>query len=294
VEAFSAGIGFDPSALQLLDVTPGTAALAPDYFQPAIDNAKGWSTAGIILDDGQPGRTIPAGDALPVLAYRFSIACSASAPAVLRFEDGHQPAALPVRNLLSVAGNEIVPDTLNGSVTPLAASLLAAASCVEGGVAIEWSLGGCMPCFDKVEVRRGTVLLGAYSPEDGYSVDPSPQEGVSYRVTAVDRCGRTYSATAQAEPCGGDRFVRGDVNADATTTITDPISLLGFLFLDGAAPPCPDAADVDDDGTLNITDPIALLGFLFLGAKAPPAPLGGCGPDPQGLSLGPCDFAPCR
>ncbi len=58
------------------------------------------------------------------------------------------------------------------------------------------------------------------------------------------------------------------------------VSVLGFLFLGDAAPWCPDAADADDSGVLDITDPIYLLGHLFLGGPAPPPPgLAACGAD---------------
>ncbi len=99
----------------------------------------------------------------------------------------------------------------------------------------------------------------------------------------------------------GARFVRGDVNADGTINITDPIALLGFQFLGGATPSCLDAADDDDDGALNITDGIHLLNFLFL-AGPPPAPptsatssydASHCGTDPSADPLGCASFGPC-
>jgi len=43
------------------------------------------------------------------------------------------------------------------------------------------------------------------------------------------------------------------------------------------------AADIQNDGIVDISDPIALLGFIFLGGE-PPAPPGftrPCGPDPD-------------
>ncbi len=41
------------------------------------------------------------------------------------------------------------------------------------------------------------------------------------------------------------------------------------LFTGGKEPPCLDAADVNDDGVVDISDPVGLLGFLFLGGEPP-------------------------
>jgi len=50
-----------------------------------------------------------------------------------------------------------------------------------------------------------------------------------------------------------------------------------------------DSADADDSGILDITDPIRILGYLFLGGEAPPAPgAGACGVDRTPDRLGQC------
>ena len=84
------------------------------------------------------------------------------------------------------------------------------------------------------------------------------------------------------------RFHRGDVRSDGSTTITDPIRILEYLFSAGSEPSCLETADVDNDGQINLTDPVALLTHLFAGGP-PPAPpgrtgIGPCGidPDPPG------------
>jgi PKD repeat protein len=83
-------------------------------------------------------------------------------------------------------------------------------------------------------------------------------------------------------PSTGTRFIRGDVEQNASHTITDAIRLLSYLFL-GQFPEvagCLDAADVNDNARVDITDPIFLLGALFQGGPQPPPPLTGCGLDP--------------
>ena len=56
--------------------------------------------------------------------------------------------------------------------------------------------------------------------------------------------------------------------------------ILRFLFLGDEAPDCLDAADINDDGVLTISDPIALLGHLFLGDDPPAPPFEESGVDP--------------
>jgi regulation of enolase protein 1 (concanavalin A-like superfamily) len=75
-------------------------------------------------------------------------------------------------------------------------------------------------------------------------------------------------------------FLRGNANADATTDISDAVTILGFLFLGGTMNDCREAADVNDDGKVDISDPVSLLGHLFLGGVAPPEPYAACGVDP--------------
>lgn len=88
-------------------------------------------------------------------------------------------------------------------------------------------------------------------------------------------------------------YRRGDANSDGSVNLTDAVFILGYLFLQGPLPLCPDAADVDDSDTLQLTDVITVLQYLFLQAPPPPAP----GPFNCGLwvpgALGPCVQASC-
>lgn len=76
-------------------------------------------------------------------------------------------------------------------------------------------------------------------------------------------------------------FVRGDVNLDDKVNITDAFDLAVYLFLDGVAPRCNDAADTNDDGILDVSDPVYLLFALFVpGSPPPPMPFPSPGNDP--------------
>jgi len=76
-------------------------------------------------------------------------------------------------------------------------------------------------------------------------------------------------------------FKRGDANGDERVDISDAITLLKFLFINGGEPPCLDAADAEDNGFLNITDVLVILNDFFRdGTGIPdPGPFS-CGTDP--------------
>ena len=76
-------------------------------------------------------------------------------------------------------------------------------------------------------------------------------------------------------------FIRGNLNGDARYDLSDPVSLLGYLFLGHTRPTCDDAADTDDDGILSLTDSIYSLHYLFLGGPPPKTPFSACGLDPS-------------
>lgn len=108
-------------------------------------------------------------------------------------------------------------------------------------------------------------------------------------------CSRTAGFTlAEADSLGDPiwtegkpwEFRRGDFNADSLFDISDPVSILNFLFLAGGEPVCLDGADVDDNGSVELTDAVALLNHLFLGGDPPPEPFPGCGVDPTPDAVG--------
>jgi hypothetical protein len=91
-------------------------------------------------------------------------------------------------------------------------------------------------------------------------------------------------------------FRRGDANVDGVRNIADATAVLKYLFEDGAAFACPDAADVNDDGRLNLLDPVYLLANLFVGGPAVPEPRA-CGIDTtyanEQPALAACTYAQC-
>ena len=80
-------------------------------------------------------------------------------------------------------------------------------------------------------------------------------------------------------------FERGDVNVDGRIDMSDPVGILGYLFLGQSIDACEDRADANDDGVVNLSDPTFILRHLFLGGPQLPAPSGGVGIDPTPDSL---------
>lgn len=70
--------------------------------------------------------------------------------------------------------------------------------------------------------------------------------------------------------CGGSppssiSFIRGDSNSDGSHDISDPITSLGYLFVDPSqGSQCLDAMDSNDDGKIDIADPITDLTNIFV------------------------------
>ena len=108
--------------------------------------------------------------------------------------------------------------------------------------------------------------------------------GYVLELVVIGECGtQESSADSVALDCSV-RFLRGDQNGDGSLDISDPLSLLGFMFGVGEVT-CEDASDANDDGNLDVSDAVRMLQYLFGGASMP-APINGCGVDPTADGLG--------
>ncbi len=87
------------------------------------------------------------------------------------------------------------------------------------------------------------------------------------------------------------RLLRGDANRDGALDISDPISIIFYLFASGTAE-CGDVLDANDDSQVDLSDPIHLLAWLFTNGPAPARPYPTCGPDPTPDQL-PCPAGTC-
>lgn len=66
-----------------------------------------------------------------------------------------------------------------------------------------------------------------------------------------------------------DQAMPGDVNVDRITDISDPMNILGSLFLGGSMS-CSQAADVNGENGVDLSDAVYLLSYLFIGGPATP------------------------
>jgi hypothetical protein len=133
---------------------------------------------------------------------------------------------------------------------------------------------------------------------------PEPWRGYSVELTAwgeaaVDndrgelwRRSAVRGGTPGTLPGVAAAFTRGDIDQNGRLQITDAVFLLTYLFLNGSAPACLDAADVDDDARVTVGDAVYVLGYLFINGPPPHDPFAACGED-TGESLGCARFAPC-
>jgi hypothetical protein len=70
-----------------------------------------------------------------------------------------------------------------------------------------------------------------------------------------------------------------DFNQDGAFDLSDSVSILNFLFLGGASPPCGDGSithpanlallNANDDAAIDLSDAVYALNFLFLGGPRP-------------------------
>jgi hypothetical protein len=76
------------------------------------------------------------------------------------------------------------------------------------------------------------------------------------------------------------------VDSDGDLSLTDAVSILGYLFLgEGGEDVCEDAADTNDSGRVDLADAVFLLVHLFAGGASAPEPAEACGEDPTDDSL---------
>ena len=79
-------------------------------------------------------------------------------------------------------------------------------------------------------------------------------------------------------PHGTAEFLRGDTNSDRAFHVSDPITILFYLFAD-ARLDCDDAADANDDGVIDVSDAVFLLNSLFSSGASIAEPFPDCGWD---------------
>lgn len=114
----------------------------------------------------------------------------------------------------------------------------------------------------RLESGRGPVHDGVVFPNIAIDCEEPPTDTFRYSLFLVARPG-----TSNLE-----QFRRADANADGKVDISDPVSILNWLFSGGPTPTCLDAGDANLDARIDLADAVFTLLFLFQGGESPARP----------------------
>ena len=198
-----------------------------------------------------------------------------------------------------LVGNVGGPDAVSAGELQLSYSMVGR---IEGFQCREGCLFDVKPFF--AGIRRGNFRLLPKSPGiDAAFGNPPCLKEIRLPFRKQDEDGGDFEGdepfndpdtpdTGSGDPpykdMGADEylpvFVRADANADGVIDISDPISVLDYLF-GTATNTCDDAVDSNDDGGLDVGDVVWTLSYLFAGGPWPPAPFPTAGTDPTPDSL---------
>jgi hypothetical protein len=293
VIAYQVSLDIDPARARLRAVTlSGTAAeaIGYDFFRYTLAEEVGELSAGIILDFTPPfDSLLPSGADHHILTVIVDALGAGSTP--VRFVERPERKGTPAQKTIFTDTNaqsirvSIRDGLLLVGESPLP-PVLHAAALLGGEAGGGGAGGGAGPGeevllrwrnalrYDSVRIERDGALLSELAGEAESFRDASPGPGIHrYRITAVKDGVASFPAVVVALPRGiPGTFIRGDADADGRLNLTDAVAMLNYLFLDGALPPCLDAADADDSGGIDLTDPVTALNYLFLGSRPLPPP----------------------
>ncbi len=133
-----------------------------------------------------------------------------------------------------------------------------------------------IPHFEGGSLTVQTSLTGTTGCEDKNDIEPNPRN-CEPDPDPVD----PPDPIDPPNPGVKDDFIRGDVNQDGRLSISDALSARRFLFLGDLQPTCLAALDFNGDFRIDISDQISILAAIFLDGPAPGAPFPLEGPDPE-------------
>ncbi|MEM7230932.1 MAG: hypothetical protein AAF517_02075 [Planctomycetota bacterium] len=112
------------------------------------------------------------------------------------------------------------------------------------------------------DVEPGSTIPIEFTVHEVNRLGPFETE-ISYG--GIPRLPRTEGGVIRVvEPI---EFLRGDANGDGSLSVSDVVFLLNFLFRDGPAPDCPNAADAHLNKRLQVADATMMLRVMFSGAR---------------------------
>ncbi len=268
------------SGLYTPEIAGGLTVRAIMSVDPA-ENEVVWTLEAIDPSSGLPPTDATVGWLPPGAggAVTFSV--------LTTFNAGGPPRPIDNRANIVFDGNTpVITDPAHNTLDPNGPVFDTATAVIVGGnVEVSWSAAddveeSGVESFAVIVSEAGidpVIVSGAQSPVIVPLVDPAELSTVTIR--AVDRVGNVSEEIVSFD----EVFLqRGDCNSDGSFDISDPVFLLGQLFIFGSpATECRDACDANDDGGNDISDSVYMLGALFVsGSPQPEAPFPDCGADP--------------
>ena len=277
VSAGSIALDYDPGHLAFSDpVFPAAGDI--DWQRIFIDEVAGTISCVFICDtDGQGQLELPPSEDHAFASLRYQVRARLPVRTVIRFLD--REGSMPLENRLLGPGGgvlELETTNLGVDITDTREPIIVTYVTNRGapgrifyfiGRHVSDGISSVRVCGRDAEFellndgQTVEVIAPACETEGPASVEVCTEDGCAF-----DEDGFFYT---EASPV----WVRGDSNGDGVLDISDPIRLLGRLFLgEPTEETCPPAVDVNADGALDISDPIVLLGFLFMGNMVIPPP----------------------
>ena len=277
VVAGSIALSYEAGHLDFSDpVSP--AGVEVDWLRVSIDEAAGTVSCVFICDiDGGDGQVLPPFQDIEFARLRYRVRTGRPVKTQIRFAD--REGAMPLENrFLGAGGGEIRLETMDLEIEitdnqdPMITAYVNERGPPGGffyvvGRHFSNGINSVRVCgrdaeFDLLDDGQTIQVIAPACETEG----PASVEICTEAGCVLDEGGFFYTRAS-------NRWIRGDTNGDGVLDISDPILLLGRLFLGGATTEtCPLALDVNADEVLDISDPIVLLGFLFLGNMVIPPP----------------------
>lgn len=290
VLGFSFGARYDPSALALISVgNEGTDAGAAEFFDGRSDETEGLIGYGCVVSvSGDPrAAKIPRGTGRSLAKLVFDVVATSGIITRLNLESvptNPDPQTLVKNVLTDEFGRSVAPALAPGTITVVdLRPRIQGLADNEGGAGRQFRVSGTN--FDVPELTVtvcGSTAIAELQPDDATILVTAPECGTvgwaAVRVCTERGCDERAEGFRYL-PTGG-AFLRGDANDDATVDIADGVSILVYLFLEGATPICLDPLDADDSGDINLSDAVTIFGYLFAGGPVIPDPFPEPGVDP--------------
>ncbi len=294
VTGFSFGLKWNPERAQFIDAELGSAINPSDVLTFIVQRNReefGEAVIGVILNSGT---TLDATETIEACRATFRTPEGSVGSSAVEICTATELGSPPVQAVVSVLDGETNRSTfpsLGCATVNLQADVIPPTLHCPEDMTVNGGPNGMIVTWDIEAVDTCSDVTVTCTPESGSFFPIGTTQVI---CEAEDASGNITECSFEVTVTESGGFRRSDANSDQVVDITDPITMLSFLFIGDTPITCMDAADANDDGLVDITDPITALSFLFLGTIEIPAPgVVECGPDPTEDDLADCDYPNC-